>query len=98
MALDRLKSTGGHFSNILDLGTGTGLLAFAELRLWPTARMAASDIDPVSIEVTEETAGINNITIGRARGKVALAVARSEERRVGKRGVSPGNSWGETAH
>lgn len=75
MALDRLKATGGHFSNILDLGTGTGLLAFAALKLWPAARVTASDIDPVSIEVTEENAGINRIALGRARGQVELAVA-----------------------
>ena len=75
MALDRLKSGGINFADILDLGTGTGLLAFAALRLWPAARVAASDIDPVSIEVTEENAGINGIALGRARGQVELAVA-----------------------
>src|SRR3546814_3785304 len=67
------------FRSILDLGTGTCLHAFAALRLWPTARMAASDIDPVSIEVTEENAGINNIPLGRARGQVELAVATGLE-------------------
>src|SRR3546814_12003418 len=41
--------------------------------------MAASDIDPVSIEVTEENAGINNIPLGRARGPVELAVATGLE-------------------
>ena len=75
LALDRLKTTGATFSNILDLGTGTGLLAFAALKLWPTARVAASDIDPVSIEVTEENAVINRVPLGRARGQVELAVA-----------------------
>ena len=75
IALDRMKATGGHFSNILDLGTGTGLLAFAALKLWPAARIAASDIDPVSIEVTAENAAINGAPIGRARGQVELAVA-----------------------
>src|SRR6185436_11216765 len=29
IALDRLRSAGASFSNLLDLGTGTGLLAFA---------------------------------------------------------------------
>ncbi|HEY0626443.1 MAG TPA: 50S ribosomal protein L11 methyltransferase [Allosphingosinicella sp.] len=79
MALDKLKETGGNFSNILDLGTGTGLLAFAALKLWPAARVAASDIDPVSIEVTEENAVINRIPLGRARGQVELAVAAGME-------------------
>jgi ribosomal protein L11 methyltransferase len=75
MALDRLKRGGASFGNILDLGTGTGLLAFAALKLWPAARVAASDIDPVSIEVTEENAAINHIPLGRTRGQVELAVA-----------------------
>ncbi len=75
LALDRLMGTGATFSNIIDVGTGTGLLAFAALKLWPAARVAASDIDPVSIEVTEENAAINRIPLGRARGRVELAVA-----------------------
>jgi ribosomal protein L11 methyltransferase len=79
MALDRLKEQGLSFSNILDLGTGTGLLAFAALKLWPDARVAASDSDPVSIEVTEENAGINFIPIGTGAGEVELAVAPGME-------------------
>jgi ribosomal protein L11 methyltransferase len=75
IALDRLKEAGLSFSNILDLGTGTGLLAFAALKLWPAARIAASDIDPVSIEVTAENAGINAIPVGTGPGAVELAVA-----------------------
>jgi ribosomal protein L11 methyltransferase len=74
-ALDRLKESGIRFTNILDLGTGTGLLAFAALKLWPSAKAAASDIDPVSIEVTEENARINRIPTGRGHGQVELAVA-----------------------
>jgi ribosomal protein L11 methyltransferase len=79
MALDRLKETGASFSNIVDVGTGTGLLAFAALKLWPAARVAASDIDPVSIEVTEENAAINGIPLGRVRGQMELAVAAGLE-------------------
>jgi ribosomal protein L11 methyltransferase len=75
VALSRLKDQGVIFSDILDLGTGTGLLAFAAMRLWPAARATASDIDPVSIEVTEENAGINGAKLGRARGQLELAVA-----------------------
>jgi ribosomal protein L11 methyltransferase len=74
LALDRLKEEGVNFDNIVDLGTGTGLLAFAALKLWPSARVAASDIDPVSIEVTEENAAINAIALGEGPGEVELAV------------------------
>jgi ribosomal protein L11 methyltransferase len=79
VALSRLKNQGTTFADILDLGTGTGLLAFAAMRLWPAARAAASDIDPVSIEVTEENAAINGVKLGRARGQLELAVAEGLE-------------------
>jgi ribosomal protein L11 methyltransferase len=75
IALDRMSQAGDSFGNLLDLGTGTGLLAFAALRLWPEAKAAASDIDPVSIDVTEENAGINAIPLGSGAGEVELAVA-----------------------
>ncbi len=75
VALTRLKESGLAFRNIADVGTGTGLLAFAALKLWPIARVAASDIDPVSIEVTAENAAINRILLGWRRGQVELAVA-----------------------
>jgi ribosomal protein L11 methyltransferase len=75
IALDRLKRRGASFSNILDCGTGSGLLAFAAHLLWPTARLAASDIDPVAIEVAAVNARINHVALGRARGRLELAVA-----------------------
>jgi ribosomal protein L11 methyltransferase len=59
--LDGLKRRGKVFRNILDLGTGTGLLAFAAGRLWPTAHLTASDIDPVSIDVVRENAAANRV-------------------------------------
>ena len=61
VALDGLKRQGKVFRNILDVGTGTGLLAFAAMRLWPVARAMASDIDPVSIEVVRENAALNGV-------------------------------------
>lgn len=73
--LDRLKSEGQAFRNIVDVGTGTGLLAFAANRLWPSARIAASDIDPVSIDVTRGNAALNRIRTGRGPGQVELIVA-----------------------
>jgi ribosomal protein L11 methyltransferase len=75
IALSRLKAGGAAVSDLLDLGTGTGLLAFAALRLWPSARAAASDNDPVAIEVSEENAAINGFRLGRARGQLELLVA-----------------------
>ena len=81
VALDRLKREGAHFANIADIGTGTGLLAFAALKLWPTARAIASDIDPVAIEVAAENAAINRIRLGRGPGQLELAVAAGTDHR-----------------
>ncbi len=61
VALDALKRQGKVFRNIIDIGTGTGLLAFAAMRLWPVARACASDIDPISIDVVGENAALNRM-------------------------------------
>jgi ribosomal protein L11 methyltransferase len=82
-ALDRLKEAGLSFANLADIGTGTGLLAFAALSLWPQAKAIASDIDPVSIEVTAENAAINRVPIGPGAGELELVVADGmEEQRL----------------
>ncbi len=47
-------------ATVLDLGTGSGVLALAAHKLWPTARVTASDIDPIAIDVTRENIEINN--------------------------------------
>mgnify|MGYP002780211876 CR=1 FL=1 len=57
--LDRLG--GERFERAIDLGTGTGLLAFAARHLWPEAQVTATDIDPVAIEVTRENMGLNGV-------------------------------------
>jgi len=74
-ALDRLEQAGKSYANIADIGTGTGLLAFAALSLWPEARGIATDIDPVAIDVTADNARINDVPIGHGAGEVLLAVA-----------------------
>ena len=74
-ALDRLEVAGKSFTNIADIGTGTGLLAFAALSLWPQAKAIATDIDPISIDVTNDNARINRVAIGHAPGELLLAVA-----------------------
>jgi ribosomal protein L11 methyltransferase len=50
------------FAKVIDLGTGTGLLAFAAQHLWPEAAITATDIDPAAIVVTEENAAANGVT------------------------------------
>src|SRR5690242_15270644 len=46
------------FANVLDLGSGTGLLAIAAAKLWRKA-VIASDIDPVAVAVTKDNARAN---------------------------------------
>jgi ribosomal protein L11 methyltransferase len=75
IALDRIRAAAVRIANLADIGTGTGLLAFAALRLWPAARAIASDVDPVAIEVAAENAAVNGVALGRARGQLELAVA-----------------------
>jgi ribosomal protein L11 methyltransferase len=74
-ALDRLCVAGTAFTNIADIGTGTGLLAFAALALWPEARAIATDIDPVAVDVARDNAAINGVTLGHGGGELLLAVA-----------------------
>ncbi|MEO6432909.1 MAG: 50S ribosomal protein L11 methyltransferase [Sphingomicrobium sp.] len=74
-ALDGLEQGGARFANIADIGTGTGLLAFAALALWPKAKAIATDIDPVAVEVTRDNAAINRIALGHGAGQLLLSVA-----------------------
>ncbi len=45
---------------ILDLGSGTGVLAIAAHRAAPRARVVASDIDPIAVEVARANARANS--------------------------------------
>ena len=74
-ALDRLEREGRSFANIADVGTGTGLLAFAAIALWPEAKCIASDIDAVAVEVAQDNAAINGVKLGHGTGELLLAVA-----------------------
>ena len=58
-ALDAMA--GKTIASVIDIGTGTGLLAFAATHLWPDARIVATDIDPAAVEVTRENMAANQI-------------------------------------
>lgn len=73
--LDRMKRQGKYFDLIVDIGTGTGLLAFAAQHLWPRAFLTASDIDPVSVNVTADNAVVNDVPLGTGQGEIALCAA-----------------------
>lgn len=46
---------------LLDVGTGTGILAIAAIKLYPDARIVGFDVDPEAIEVARENAQINGV-------------------------------------
>ena len=73
--LDRLKRRGYRAQSMIDLGTGTGLLAIAALKLWPRLYATASDIDPVCEQVVSHNCGTNGITLGHRPGQLAMVIA-----------------------
>jgi ribosomal protein L11 methyltransferase len=50
------------FSNILDMGCGSGILAIAAAKLWKS-KVLAVDIDPVAVRVTQENLAINRVQL-----------------------------------
>jgi ribosomal protein L11 methyltransferase len=78
-ALDQLQGNGCKFTNVADIGSGTGLLAFAALALWPQARCIATDIDPIAVDVSRDNAAINGVKLGHGQGELLLAVADGME-------------------
>lgn len=73
--LSEMRRRGTRVRRVADIGTGTGLLAFAALRLWPGARAVASDIDAVCEDVVAHNAVLNGIPLGNGRGQVMMVTA-----------------------
>ena len=73
--LDLMKRQGVVVRNHADIGTGTGLLGFAAMHLWPRALATASDIDPVCGQVIADNAAFNRIPLGGGPGELAFAIA-----------------------
>src|SRR6266550_4235975 len=66
---------GGSF---LDVGTGTGILAIAAAKLFPSARVTACDTDAAAIEIARENAGLNGVA-DRVDFRVGSLVEAGEE-------------------
>jgi ribosomal protein L11 methyltransferase len=73
--LSAMKARGMVVKNCADIGTGTGLLAFAALDLWPRSLATASDIDWVCAGVVEDNACLNGVSLGGRSGELAMLVA-----------------------
>ena len=65
------------FETILDVGTGTGILALGASKIWRKASILATDIDPTAIAVSRY-----NMTINQCRWKIQTAVATGMTGRV----------------
>lgn len=81
LLMDRLQQRDPHISSMLDLGCGSGILAIAGHFLWPHAHVAAVDIDPEAIRVTERHAAAHGCVLhtyvgnGCQQGTYELVVA-----------------------
>lgn len=69
MAIDRLTRN-EVFKSVLDLGTGSGVLAIAVARVLPGADIIATDLDPQSVKVAAE-----NIRLNGAASRIAATHA-----------------------
>ncbi|MEO9825495.1 MAG: 50S ribosomal protein L11 methyltransferase [Paracoccaceae bacterium] len=58
-ALDRLADQRYEAGSVADIGCGTAVLAMAAARYWPDARVVASDIDPVAVDVARVNLAAN---------------------------------------
>ncbi|MCK0068544.1 50S ribosomal protein L11 methyltransferase [Kordiimonas laminariae] len=58
-AIDGIAHTDFTPETVLDLGTGSGVLALAAHKVWSDARVIASDIDPIAIDVCRDNIVIN---------------------------------------
>ena len=73
--LDAMKRSGLLVRNLADIGTGTGLLAFAGMTLWPRAYATASDIDMVCADVVADNAALNGMAIGAGAHALTMVIA-----------------------
>ncbi|MEW9856196.1 50S ribosomal protein L11 methyltransferase [Novosphingobium sp. M1R2S20] len=73
--LDAMRRRGVVVRNMLDVGTGTGLLAFAAMALWPRASATASDIDAVCADVVADNARDNAVSLGPQPGALVMTIA-----------------------
>lgn len=74
--IDRLAKRARRFDNILDLGTGTAVLALGAAKRFRRARIIGSDIDPVSVDVANANTRLNRERLGRTAGRLEFVTAK----------------------
>ncbi len=74
-ALAGLAQRRQRVARVADLGTGTGILAMAAARRWPKAKVIASDIDPLAVQVARQNLQLSKLLHGRQPGRVELVTA-----------------------
>lgn len=77
--LGAMKDRAVQARRVADIGTGTGLLGFAAMALWPRAEVTASDIDEVCAEVVADNAALNGVAMGTGAGAMTMVIAPGME-------------------
>lgn len=75
-AMVKLKDMGRTYETVLDLGTGSGILALASLILFHPSRLAAIDISPYAVRCARTTLGFDAAVI-QCNGAKCLSGERS---------------------
>jgi ribosomal protein L11 methyltransferase len=52
-----------NIKSVLDIGTGSGILAICAKKLWHESRVVGTDIDEVALEVSQKHAALNEVDI-----------------------------------
>lgn len=61
LGIEELRNSGTMPQKILDVGTGSGILALAAAKVWPQAEIVAVDIDEESVAVAAQNAVDNSV-------------------------------------
>lgn len=61
LELQALHDAGARVQRLLDLGTGSGILAIAAAHLWPESMGLAVDIDPLAVDAAADNARDNGV-------------------------------------
>lgn len=59
--LEALSDESGSFARILDVGTGSGILAIAAAKRWPSAAVLATDVDELALRAATENCEKNGV-------------------------------------